>query len=87
MAATEGNPSFELMITDQLRNSPRERSAPRERIEKNEAFEDFDNIVLQNQQLITAATEAAKSAAYTVNQLSENLKAVLPGHCTPRRKS
>ena len=43
-----------------------------------EAPEDFDNIVFQNQQLIMAATEAAKSAAYTVNQLSENLKAVLP---------
>ena len=39
---------------------------------------DFDIIVLQNQQLIMAATEAAKAAAYTVNQLSENLKAVLP---------
>ena len=43
-----------------------------------EASEDFDNIVLQNQQLIMAATEAAKSAAHTVNQLSEILKAVLP---------
>ena len=33
--------------------------------------------MLQNQQLIMAATEAAKSAAHTVNQLSEILKAVL----------
>ena len=43
-----------------------------------ETSEDFDNIVLQNQQLIMAATEAAKSAAHTENQLSEILKAVLP---------
>ena len=89
MAATEGNLSFEL-ITDQLQDSPRERSAPARELKRmkfSEALEDFDNIVLQNQQLIMAATEAAKSAAHTVNQLSEILKAVLQGHCTPRRKS
>ena len=81
MAATEGNPSFELMITDQLQDSPREQSAPARELKRmkfSEASEDFDNIVLQNQQLIMAATEAAKSAAHTVNQLSEILKAVLP---------
>ena len=69
------------MLTDQLQDSPRERSAPtREmtRMKFSEVPKDFNNIVLQNQQLIMAATEAAKSAAYTVNQLSENLKAVLP---------
>ena len=57
----------------------------RERIEKNAILgsfrRDFNNVVLQNQQLIMAATEAAKSAAHTVNQLSENLKAVLTSHC------
>ena len=69
------------MITDQLQDSPRERSAPARELKRmkfSEASEDFDNIVLQNQQLIMAATEAAKSAAHTVNQLSEILKAVLP---------
>ena len=81
MAATEGNPSFALMLTDQLQDSPRERSAPARELKRmkfSEVPEDFDNIVLQNQQLIMAATEAAKSAAYTVNHLSEMLKAVLP---------
>ena len=43
-----------------------------------EVPKDFNNIVLQNQQVIMAATEAPKSAAYTVNQLDEILKAVLP---------
>ena len=43
-----------------------------------EVPEDFNNIVLQNQQLIMAATEAAKSKAYTVNQRSEMLKEMLP---------
>ena len=69
------------MITDQLQDSLRERSAPSRKMKRmkfSETSEDFDNIVLQNQQLIMAATEAAKSAAYTVNQLSEILKAVLP---------
>ena len=59
----------------------RERSAPARELKRmkfSEASEDFDNIVLQNQQLIMAATEAAKSAAHTMNQLSEILKAVLP---------
>ena len=81
MAVTEGNPSLELMITDQLQDSPRERSAPSRELKRmkfSETSEDFDNIVLQNQQLIMAATEAAKLAAYTVNQLSQILKAVLP---------
>ena len=81
MVATEGNPSFELMITDQLHDSPRERNTPSRELKRmkfSETSEDFDNIVLQNQQLIMAATEAAKSAAYTVNQLSEIFKAVLP---------
>ena len=90
MAATEGNPRFELMITDQLQDSQRERSAPSRELKRmkfSETSEDFDNIVLQNQQLIMAATEAAKSAAYTVNQLSEILKAVLPARCTPSRKN
>ena len=69
------------MLTDQLQDSPRERSAPARKLKRmkfSEVPEDFNNIVLQNQQLIMAATEAAKSAAYTVNQLSEILKAVLP---------
>ena len=69
------------MITDHLQDSQRERSAPSRELKRmkfSETSEDFDNIVLQNQQLIMAATEAAKSAAYTVNQLSEILKAVLP---------
>ena len=81
MAATEGNPSFALMLTDQLQVSPRERSASARELKRmkfSEVPEDFNNIVLQNQQLIMAATEAAKSAAYTVNHLSEILKAVLP---------
>ena len=81
MAATEGNPSFELIVTDQLQDSPRERSAPARELKRmkfSEVSEDFDNIVLQNQQLIMTTTEAAKSAAYTVNQLSKILKAVLP---------
>ena len=67
------------MLTDQLQDSPRERSeSAREfrRMKFSEVPEDFNNIVLQNQQLIMA--EAAKSGAYTVNQLSEILKAVLP---------
>ena len=69
------------MITDQIQDSPRERSAPARELKImkfSEASEDFDNIVLQNQQVIMEATEAAKSAAHTVNQLSEILKAVLP---------
>ena len=69
------------MLTDKLQDSPRERSAPARELKRmkfSEVSEDFNNIVLQNQQLIMAATEAAKSAAYTVNQLSEILKAVLP---------
>ena len=69
------------MITDQLQDSQRERSAPSRELKRmkfSETSEDFDNIVLQNQQLIMAATEAAMSTAYTVNQLSEILKAVLP---------
>ena len=81
MEATEGKASFALMLTDQLQDPPRERSAPArelKRLKFTENPEDFDNVVLQNQQLIMAATEAAKSAAYTVNQLSEMLKTVLP---------
>ena len=69
------------MLTDPLQDSPRERSAPARDLKRmifSEVPEDFNNFVLQNQQLIMAATEAAKSAAYTVNQLSEILKAVLP---------
>ena len=90
MAATEGSPSFALMLTDQLQDSPRERSAlvrELERMKFSEVSEDFNNIVLQNQPPIMAATEAAKSAAYTVNQLSEIFKAVLPAMVPPRRKS
>ena len=81
MVATEGHGNFALMISDQLQDSPRERGAPSRELKRmkfTDYSEEFDNIVLQNQQLIMAATEAAKSAAHTVNQLSEILKAVLP---------
>ena len=81
MAATEGNASFALMLKDQLQDSPREQSAHARELKRmkfTEGPEDFNNILLLNQQLIMAATEAAKSAAYTVNQLSDILKAVHP---------
>ena len=78
------------MLTDPLQDSPREPSAharESKRMKFAEGPEDFNNILFQNQQLIVAATEAAKSAAYTVSQLSEIFKAVLPSICVLKGKS
>ena len=69
------------MIADQLQDSPRERSAPArefKRMKFSEGPEDVNNIMLQNQQLIMAATEAAKSAALTANQLSHMFESSAP---------
>ena len=71
MEATERNASFALMLTDQLQDSPREQSAHARELKRmkfTEGPEDFNNFLLPNQQPSMAATEAAKSAAYTVNQ-------------------
>ena len=57
------------MLTDQLQGSLREPSAPAREVQSmkfTENLEDFDNVVLQNQQLIMAATGAARSAACTI---------------------
>ena len=59
------------MLTDQLQDSPREQSAHARELKRMkfmECPEDFNNILFPNQQPSMAATEAAKSAAYTVNQ-------------------
>ena len=81
---------FALMLTDPLQDSPREPSAhAREltRMKFTEGPEDFNNILFQNQQLIVAATEAAKPAANTVSQLSEIFKAVLPSIVSQKERA
>ena len=81
MAAAAGNASSTLMLTDQLQDSPREQSAPAREMKRmrfSQGAVDFNSVLFQNQQLSMAATEAARSAAYTGNQLSDILKAVLP---------
>ena len=55
MAATDGNASFALVLKDQLQDSPREQSAHARELKRmkfTEGPEDFNNIVLLNQQLI-----------------------------------